>query len=552
MSFNPPRNTRRVLALAASLLSGALLLSACSSGESTAPADGNPVSGGNLTWGIETEPSTLNPHLNGQDKVKLVLRNTFESLLSRKDDGGYVPWLADSYDVSADGTAYTFKLRQGVTFTDGTAFNAAAVIKNFERLKDPAYSSGTAAGPISNLDTAAAVDQYTVQLRLKSPYSPFLDYIAGVEIISPAAFESSDLKAGGPAVAGTGPFVLDRYAKGQEIHFVKNEKYNSAPKDASHQGPAYLDTVTYRILPESSVRLGALTSGQVDVIEGVSGNDAEVLRSNPDFNYATALNTGTPYSLFLNVENGPTKELAVRKALTESLDIDAVIKSVYKDQRTRAWGITSPIDPDYYDPTVEGSYQPDTEKANKRLDDAGWGTRDAEGFRTKDGKRLTIEVVQAQATVRDQRDVLLQALQAQAKQNAGIDLKISFVDAGTYTDRRKTGNFGSIANSNTPADGVDIEFHWYPVNAGGSINYSRASDPKLSEWLKAASATTDKATRKSNYSALQKFAITEQAYAIPLYEPEDQVASAKYVHGTSFRPFRQLPENAYNIWLSTK
>ncbi|MDO3445380.1 ABC transporter substrate-binding protein [Agrobacterium sp. V1] len=509
-----------------------------------------PVSGGTLTWGVETEPATLNPQLNGQDKTKLLLRNAYESLLARTADGGYVPWLATGYSISEDGKTYTFKLRDDITFTDGQKFDAQAVIANFEKLKDPAYSGSVSAGPVSRIGELKAIDGHTVSFTLKDIYAPFLDFVAGLEILSPTAFSSSQIKSGGPEVAGTGPFILKRYVKGQEIQFEKNPAYNWAPKTAKHQGPAYLDQITYRFLPESSVRTGALTSGQLDVIEGISGNDAALFKDNADFTYQTALNTGTPYSLFLNVTWGPTQDVKVRKALLASVDIDRILQAVYRGERTRAWGITSPIDPQFYDKSIEKTYGADAGLANRLLDEAGWSEKDADGFRIKDGKRLTIDVVQAQATVRDQRDVLLQALQAQARQVAGIDLAINYVDAGTYTDRRKTGQFGSIANSNTPTDAIDIEYHYLPLQKGGTINYSRAEAPELAQWLNEAASTLDQKKRFEIYAKLQRFAILDQAYAIPLYEPEDQVAAANYVKGITFRPFKQLPENAYDLWRS--
>lgn len=113
--------------------------------------DAKPVNGGTLTWGVETEPATLNPQLNGQDKTKLLLRNAYESLLARTADGGYVPWLATGYSISEDGKTYTFKLRDDVTFTDGQKFDAQAVVANFEKLKDPAYSTSVSAGPVSRI-----------------------------------------------------------------------------------------------------------------------------------------------------------------------------------------------------------------------------------------------------------------------------------------------------------------------------------------------------------------------------------------------------------------
>jgi peptide/nickel transport system substrate-binding protein len=529
-----------------------LALAALAAPSMARAADAPPVRGGKLTWGVETEAATLNPQLNGQDKTKLYLRNVYESLLARTAEGGFVPWLATGHEVSEGGTVYTFALRRDIVFTDGRKLDAAAVALNFTRLKDPAYSGSISAGPVSRLAEATAPDTHTLRLRLHRVYAPFLDFAAGLEILSPAAFDSPQLKSGGPQIAGTGPFVLNRYVRGQELHYIRNPDYRSAPANAANQGPAYLDEVTYRFLPESSVRVGALASGQVDVIEGVSGNDAALFKDDSDFTYATALNTGTPYSLFWNSEFGPTRELKVRQALNAAINVDAVLRAVYRGQRTRAWGITSPIDAQFYDKSIEGRYGFDAALANRLLDEAGWTARDAAGFRVKDGTRLSVEVIQAQATVRDQRDVLLQGLQAQARQNAGIDLVISYVDAGTYADRRKTGRFGAIANSNTPTGGIDIENRYLPVEGGGALNYSRAHAPELVRWVEEAAATLDQERRFAIYAELQRFALLEQAYSLPLYEPEDQVAAAAQVRGLGFRPFKQMPEGAQGIWLSRR
>jgi peptide/nickel transport system substrate-binding protein len=280
----------------------------------------------------------------------------------------------------------------------------------------------------------------------------------------------------------------------------------------------------------------------------VSGNDAALIRKNPDFTYQHALNTGTPYSLFLNVTYGPTQDAKVRRALLEGLDVTGIIQSIYRGERTRAWGITSPIDP-LYDRSLERTYGNNPKLANALLDEAGWSARDPSGYRTQGGARLTVTVVQAQATVRDQRDVLLQALQAQVRQRLGVDLKIQYVDDGTYTDSRKSGKYGTIANSNTPPDGIDIEGHYLPVDQGGALNYSRASSPELTSWLLDGARTQDIAARKKAYGELQRFAVIQQAYAVPLYEPEDQIAAAKTVQGIRFRSFAQMPENPYDIWL---
>ncbi|WP_448955374.1 ABC transporter substrate-binding protein [Labrys neptuniae] len=515
-----------------------------------AQAKETPIQGGSLTWGVETEPNTLNPHINGQAKAKLILRNAYESLLARTPDGGYLPWLAKDYDISADGRTYSFTLREDVTFSDGEKLDAAAVALNFTKLKEPLYAGSISAGQVSHVTEAIAASSHKLILKLDKVYAPFLDGAAGIEIISPKSFASPRLKAGGPEISGTGPFIIERYVKGQDIRFVRRPDYTWAPANAGHQGPAYLDAVIYRFLPEAAVRTGALTSGQVDVIEGISGNDAGLFRDNPDFTYQSVANTGTPFTLYLNTSRGPTADLKVRKAVMAAIDVERIIQSVYRGARQRAWGVLTPADTDFYDRTIEGSYGFDANSANQLLDEAGWTARDAEGFRSKDGERLTIEVVQSQVTLRDQRDILLQAAQAQARQNAGIDLALRYVDAGTYTQRQNDGVYGSIPNSTTTQEnGVTLYFHYLPRAKGGSINFSRTQAPEVSAWLEEAASTLDVKKRFEIYARLQRFALLEQAYGLPLYVPDDQIAAAARVKGAGFRPFKRLPENAYDIWL---
>jgi peptide/nickel transport system substrate-binding protein len=509
-----------------------------------------PQQGGDFIWGIETNPTTLNPQFNGQTKVELVQRAAFESLLARKADGSYIPWLATGYEISKDHKTYTFHLRQDVKFSNGEKFNAAAVAENFKNLQNLTYCAGSTMCVIgSRIANIATPDDYTVVVTLKAVYSPFLSYISWLKLISPSSWKAADLKSGGTDIAGTGPFILKRWDKNQQIVFVRNPDYHWSSGNAAHQGPAYLISITYRILPESSVRTGALLSGQVDAIEGISGNDAGEFIDNPDYSYQSAPNTGTPYSLFLNVKDGPTQELNVRQALLQGLDVAGILTSIYRGHRIHSWGITSPIDP-LYDKSIEGKYGNNPQLANKLLDEAGWTTKGSDGIRTKNGARLSILVVQSQVTVRDQRDVLLEALQAQARQRLGIELKIRYVDPGTYFQYIKNGNYGSIANSHDDTDGLDIENHYLPINAGGAINYSRTDDPKVSAWLNEAAQTLDEAKRKAIYSQLQNYALLQQALVIPLYAPDDEIAAASYVHGIGFRTFRQIPENAYDVWVS--
>lgn len=542
LSFSATHIIRRALCIA---VPAAILLAASHPGV----AQDRPVSGGTLTWGVETQPATLNPQLNGQAKVTLLLRNVYESLLARNPDGSFVPWLAKGFSISADGKTYTFTLRDDVVFTDGTPFDAQVVVSNLLKLADPSYSNGLGFSLLgSHFRAAKALDAHSVAITLDEPYTPFLTLIGRLPLVSPKALAQPDLKSGGTDVAGTGPFILRRYVKGQEIDFDRNPAYRWAPPTAAHQGPAYLDHVVYRFLPESSVRLGALLSGQVDVIEGIAGNDVARVRSNPDFTYRHALNIGTPYSLFLNTSYGPTQDQKVRRALLEGLDVTGVVQSIYHGERTRAWGISAPVDP-LYDRSIERTYGNNPALANALLDQAGWTARDAAGYRARQGARLTVTVLESQSTLRDQRDVLLQALQAQARQRLGVDLQIQLLDQGSWISAYKSGAYGAFSNSTTLSDGIDIEYHWLPFGQGGVLNLSHASAPELGRWLQAASRTQNAAERKKLYGELQNFVVNQQACVIPLYVPEDQIAAASAVQGIRFRSFDQMPENAYDVWL---
>ncbi len=526
----------------------------CSREPTAAPqadaATTQPVSGGTLTWGVETEPATLNPHLNGQAKIYLLLRNSYESLLARSADGGFVPWLASRYTASADGLSFTFTLRPDVTFSDGSALDAATVARNFTALDDLAYTAGTPHTAFAEIiERAEALDPHTVKITLTHAYAPFLGFAANLPLLAASAFDRPELKSGGPAIAGTGPFVITRYQPGQEIEFARNPDYRWAPANARHQGPAHLERLVYRFLPESSVRIGALLSGQVDVIEGVPGQDAAALRSNPDFSYQRALNIGTPYTLYFNVTRDPTRDPRVRQALVHGLDIEVLVQAIYRGQRTHAWGLASPIDP-LYDASIEKRYGNQPEQANALLDAAGWQARDAQGFRLRDGQRLRIALLDTPALLRDQREVLLLAIQAQARQRLGVDIHFEQLDQGSYFKRVVGGDYGALSNSTVEADGRAIDTHYLPAGNGGFLNLSRSTAPALRQWLSAAAASSDPAQRKQLYAEVQNFVLRQEYLALPLYVPEDQIVSARRVHGLGFRPLYQLPENAYDVWIS--
>ncbi|MFC4070991.1 ABC transporter substrate-binding protein [Actinoplanes subglobosus] len=529
----------------------ALVLTACSSGTSGSPAGaGQPVSGGSLTWAVETEPITFNPHQYAQAKARLLVWNTFEALLTHDSQGGYLPWLSTGHQVSADGRTYTFSLRTDVTFTDGTRFDAAAVKANVDQFLVEGYNPTVRAVQLRNLDTVEVIDAATVAFHLKQPDVLLLDFLSspqGAQVSPKSLRDAKNLKAGGPELAGTGPFILDRYTAGQEVHFTRNPAYDWAPANAGHTGAAYLDEITYRFLKESSVRVGALTSGQVQVVEGVPATDEALITANPQLSLSRGLNSGSAYSYYFNTTHAPFDDIRVRQAFREAVDVDAVLGGVYRGTATRAWSVIGPTSP-FYDKTLEKTYGGDTAKANRLLDEAGWTTRDADGFRVKDGKRLTVRLVQSAPFVRDRRDVLAQAVQAQVKQSAGIDLNVAVVDQGTATQALADGQYEVFDNSRADTDaGAALNLL---LHSAGAINRTGFSDPALDRLLEQGQAGPGQAERQAAYQQVQKLTVTDQALILPLYAPADQVAAATSVGGLGFEPTAGVPGSAYNLWIS--
>ena len=259
--------------------------------------------GTSLTWAIETEPITFNPHQWSQNKARLLVFNQFDALVARDANGEFIPWLAKSWRVSPDGKTYTFELRDDVTFHDGERFDAAAVKANLDKLREPGYNPTVASIQLRWLDRVEVVSPTTVKITLKRPDGLFLDFLASpyAAQVSPRSLRTAkDLKAGGPDVVGTGPFILDRYVRGQEVRYRRNPAYRWAPASAAHQGPAHLAEITYRFLPEGAVRVGALTSGQVQVIEGVPATDIASIENDPELTLQTALNSGSAFSYYFN------------------------------------------------------------------------------------------------------------------------------------------------------------------------------------------------------------------------------------------------------------
>ncbi|MFE3197650.1 ABC transporter substrate-binding protein [Embleya sp. NPDC055664] len=525
-------------------LAAAFVLSACSSTAKTGPnaaepAAGPPVKGGSVTVAINTEPTCFDIHVSPQDITASIQRNVFDSLVAEDDQGNFLPWLATSWEVAPDLTGYTFKLRTDVKFTDGTPFDANAVKVNFDRIAAKTTKSQYAASLLGPYAGTEVLDPATVKISFTKPFAPFLQAAstAYLGFYSPQtlAANGDKLCAGGPQLVGTGPFRFAAHTKGQSLTLENNPAYNWAPAGAKHQGAAYLDKLTFRFLTEDSVRVGAFAGGQVDIagsippvnVKGLEGrSDVRVLRH--DF-------AGAVYSLFLNTTRAPFDDERVRRAVQRAINIGPNVQSIYFDQYRRAWGPLGPATPGY-DKALENSWPYDPALAGRLLDEAGWTGRDGDGYRTRDGKRLSVQWPSAPAAVREQRDILAQAVQSDLKK-IGVEVQRPALDLGAFTTNAYAGKYDVLDMSwaRFEPDVLRLYFNSANLPSTGGQNAAWLSNPQIDQWTDAAAATLDRPTRDRLYAQTQGWVI-EHAAVVPLYAATTIFATGKHVNGLRLDP----------------
>ena len=526
-----PRRSRFVLGAIAAAASIALLSGCATPGNDDTQALTFAIEGANLSAGH------MDPHSSQLDVSALVQRNVLDSLVAQDSDGSFVPWLAKDWEISDDQLEYTFYLRDDVTFHDGTPFNAEAVVANFNHITDPATASAQAASMIGYAEDGGsyvgteAVDEYTVRVTFSEPYAPFLSAVstALLGFWSPKVLEekADELKTGGPDISvGTGPFILSEYVPDQEIVYTANPDYNWGPGNVDHTGASDIDTLTVRILPETSVRTGALTSGEVDVAGNITPSTVEQIGDG--FTVQSVELPGIPYSLYLNETYGVFADERVRQAFSIGFDAESAVDSIFFGQYPRAWSILGPTTPNSYDASLEGSWPYDPDKAGALLDEAGWTERDSDGYRTKDGKRLSVRWI-AWTPIPDDRAALADLIQSDLR-DIGFEVVREALEPAAYNEQYgpKTFDLTDWGFSGVDADALRSHLH-----TDGFQNASQVSDPELDGLLESAVATSDPAARAAIYADVQQWN-AEHAAIVPLYVPSLITAYSNDVENLTF------------------
>ncbi|MCS5713365.1 ABC transporter substrate-binding protein [Herbiconiux sp. CPCC 205716] len=541
----PLRHRSLALSLAGLATASALLLAGCSADAGPADTPSTPVAGGTLTYATGFgEPTCLDPHVGGNMPQALVGTNVLESLFSQDETGAIVPWLAESGVAADDGLSWDVTLRDGITFTDGTPLDAAAVAANVAHMKDPETASSTAILALGKVSSVEVVSPTVARFVLSEPDSALLESLAQTWLAmeSPAGLERG-MEANCEAPIGTGPFVFSEWVKQDHVTLTRNDDWTSAPEGSAHEGPAYLDTIQWRFIPDPATRFAALQSGEVDVIDEMQPDNVVAAGADGSgLGVLTGALPGASIRLELNSGYAPFDDESVRKAFIAAADVNPGIQSLFFGTVERSYSVLSSSTP--FGASFEDDYTIDADKANQLLDEAGWTTRDSDGYRTKDGQRLTVDFPVSTNQSIPAEVSLFEQIQATTKA-VGFDVELHPMDLSSWYAALGSWDFdltSAIYTKNSP-DVLRILYdsaNIIPAPSGYHPNNAHVSIPELDDAVTAAGRTTDPDERAALYETAQKL-LADGAYVLPLYDHLQKIGHGDRVQGLSLLPTLQIP-----------
>ncbi len=382
-----------------------------------------------LNVGVGIELNALYPLNDSTNYMGTKL--CYESLIYF-EDGKFVPGLAESWEFSEDGKSLTFHLRENISFHDGSSFNTEAVKANYEYAKsNPNFARIKA---ISNCERMELVDDRTIIFHYPNPYFAYLNdfcYPDLMALVSPAVIEEGNFLSM-KDVVGTGPYIYKENAEGEYVRFIRNEDYwGDRP---------YYDEIIMKYIPESSSRLQALKTGEIDLIfssELLSWDDYEQALSIDGVAGKVSETDSETRNLVLNAGSPSLSDVRVRKAIAYAIDKEAIVNGLSKGNEKAAYRLFSP-GVKYTDFDLDTTYIFDQEKAAKLLDEAGWAINTKTGIREKEGRSLSLSYTYYAAGAMN--SLIASTIKSQLA-DVGIDVKTEAQDMMTWWQNCTMGNY---------------------------------------------------------------------------------------------------------------
>lgn len=471
----------------------------------------------------------------------------YEGLVAVNSSYEFAPGLAESWETSADGLTWTFKLRKGVTFHDGSAFNAEVV---------KWWVAGLQGGPNAYmLDPAVisevkAVDEYTVQMTLKSPFPNMLYNLStGFSgIMSKAAYEKYGAEYGTKYAVGTGPFMLKEWVPNDHLTVVKNPNYNWAPSWTKHTGPAVVDSITFRFIPEDATRLIELQAGNVHIMaDPPPAREVENLKKDANIK---VVEQSAPVIQFIgfNTKDPLLKDVRVRKAVGYAIDRKLIVDTIYQGSGSpTSLYLAKELGGNKGVEAVAPAF--DIAKAKALLAEAGWKAG-SDGVLVADSvdgvTKGTKFEVRYLTYAQDEYKRLAEVTQKMLS-DVGIKASTQTVDSPTYSAALKAGDFQLILRQYSWDNNDILEWFHHSKNLP-SPNYIGVNDKKFDDMLDEANyKTATYAERDTKYQAIQKYLVETWYPWAPIRQ-----TSTTLIWRTSVKNINLVPLNGIGttqVWL---
>lgn len=503
---------------------------------------GTPRKGGTLVVAMDSDPEILDPHITTNLMAQYAITLMCDTLLTRDYDGSLKPGLAEKWEVSPDGKTYTLTLKKGVKFHSGKDLTAADVKYTFERWKGlPNAPNGYTIAPI---DTVDAPDAQTVRFNLKSVYNIFLDQLAGnwSVILNKDVVEKAGKDYGVTAVDGTGPFKFISWTRGQKLVMARNDGYTWGATIFQNPGPAYLDGVEFRPIPEDNTRVAEFQAGNIQILTQVPGAEAERLGKAQGVSVVQYAQLATTY-MGINTKKPPFDDAKVRQAINHAINKDEVIKGALYGLGTPAATMMHPNAPYYAKGIEQSAYGFDAKKAASLLDEAGWKPGSG-GVREKNGQQLVMPLWSFNTTLWTTEAQIIQ----QQLGNVGIKVDIkTFEGAAMFAALRAGDHVAYHLDFYYEIPDAVYYFYFYSKQQP-SPNRFYYGVPEVDMLLEDTRTNLDKAAVTQGYDKIQRRVLAD-APSVPLYHQMGTVGKTAAVQGLKVHPSRWLYKMT-DLWLT--
>lgn len=497
--------TNRVIrfGIVVSFFAALLLVAGCGGSDGSGSVSSTPDD--TLVVALEDEPPELDPAFSSAFVDRQVMASIYDKLVDIDQEGEIVPMLAENYEVSEDGTVYTFELRDGVVFHDGAEFDAEAVKTNLERYQTDESTRST---EVQSIESVEVVDPLTVEVTLSEPFAPFLTVLAdraGI-MASPRSIEESDGRVSQNPV-GTGPYKFVERLRGQSITVERNEEYwGEEPQ---------IQTIEYRGINDSNVQFQNLQSGELDVIDQIPYVEVQSLEDGGE--YTVSNEPGLGYQgIFLNTRQEPFDNMQLRQAVYTLVNREAIVDAVLRGEGGVAGN--SPFGPNSLAYGETDEFERGTvEEAEALLEEAG----------EPDGFTFTLKI-DPSPTSQQLGQVIQQNLES-----AGITVELERVEFGTLLEQGTSGDFQALFLGWSGRVDPDQNIYDFMVS-GGDDNDSGYSNEEVDSLLNEARRISDEGERKALYDQAMEI-IHEEAPYVYLFHQNNDFALQSNVEG--FEPY---------------